>query len=227
MSTDPRWLKKARSYLGQKEIEGRQHNPQILKWWTLIRAGFTDDETPWCAGFVGGVLESVGITSSRSAAARSYLNWGSKLNKPVLGCITVFSRGTSNGHVAFYVGEDAAGNPRVLGGNQGNAVSIATYQKERVLGYRWPAGEPVTAEQAKPAKSKPMPVNPPDVEEPEPDEGGLSGKVKHWTNIIGTAAGGFLTALMSGDWRAVAAVAGVGFLIFCVIWFTHMRRNRK
>src|SRR5437868_11136252 len=102
MPQDPRWLIKARSYIGLKEIKGRKHNPQILQWWTLIRAGFTDDETPWCAGFVGGVLESVGIKSSRSAAARSYLKWGVKLDEPVPGCIVVLERGAANGHVFFF-----------------------------------------------------------------------------------------------------------------------------
>lgn len=70
--TEPVWLRIARGYLGQREIVGRKHNPLILRWWQRIRAPFTDDETPWCAGFVGGVLEEAGIKSSRSAAARSY-----------------------------------------------------------------------------------------------------------------------------------------------------------
>jgi hypothetical protein len=53
--SEPRWLAEARRHLGVREIAGRKHNPLILRWWTLIRAPFTDDETPWCAGFVGGV----------------------------------------------------------------------------------------------------------------------------------------------------------------------------
>lgn len=142
---EPFWLTEARKYIGQKEIAGRRHNPFILKWWTLIRAPFTDDETPWCAGFVGGILESVGIRSSRSAAARSYLNWGDKLDEPVEGCIVVFSRpgAPGSGHVGFVIGRDQNGNLLVLGGNQGDAVSIKPFDPDRVLGYRWPGGTPV------------------------------------------------------------------------------------
>lgn len=142
-AVDPAWLSKARTYLGQKEIKGAKHNPMILRMWTLIRAPFTDDETPWCAGFVGGVLEEVGIKSSRSAAARSYLKWGVKISKPEIGAIVVFERGPVNGHVGFIVGKDAKGNLLVLGGNQGDMVKISPFATGRVLGYRWPAGVPL------------------------------------------------------------------------------------
>ena len=139
--TEPRWLAEARRHLGAREISGRKHNPLILRWWTLIRAPFTDDETPWCAGFVGGVLESCELRSSRSAAARSYLKWGRALASPRPGCIVVFARGPRFGHVGFVVGTDRAGNLLVLGGNQGDAVNIKPFARGRVLGYRWPANE--------------------------------------------------------------------------------------
>lgn len=153
--TEPRWLTEARKHVGLREIAGRKHNPQILKWWTLIRAPFTDDETPWCAGYVGGVLESVGIKSSRSAAARSFEKWGVPLKTPVPGAIVVFWRGSRSaytGHVGFYVGKDQFGNVMVLGGNQSDKVSIAPFSTSRLLGYRWPAGEPLPGELRAPNK---------------------------------------------------------------------------
>lgn len=142
----PRWLAKARKHIGQKEIHGRRHNPLILRWWTAIRAPFTDDETPWCAAFVGGVLESCGVRSSRSAAARSYSSWGVALARPAPGAIIVFWRGapsSANGHVGFLAGEDARGNLLVLGGNQGDQVSIRPFDRARLIGCRWPDREPL------------------------------------------------------------------------------------
>lgn len=136
---EPIWLTRARSYIGQREIAGVKNNPLILHWWVLIHAAFNDDETPWCAGFVGGVLEECGIRSSRSAAARSYLKWGRELKGPAVGAIVVFERGPVNGHVGFVVGRDAAGNLLVLGGNQGDMVRISPFRVSRLLGYRWPA----------------------------------------------------------------------------------------
>lgn len=137
---EPFWLTTARGYIGTREIVGPKHESRILRWWESIRSSFRDDETPWCAAYVGGVLEECGYRSTRSAAARSYLKWGSALDAPATGCVVVFSRpGNSwSGHVGFVLGKDPVGRLLVLGGNQGNAVSIAPFQMSRVLGYRWP-----------------------------------------------------------------------------------------
>lgn len=137
---DQPWVTEAKKYIGQKEIKGTKHNPFVLRLWSLIRAPFTDDETPWCAGFVGGMLEAAGIKSTRSAWARSYRTWGVGLSSAVPGCIVVFERGPTSGHVAFVLGKDRAGNLMCLGGNQGDMVKVSPFSKARVLSYRWPAG---------------------------------------------------------------------------------------
>lgn len=115
----PVWLKTGLKYLGECEIKGMAHNPHILNWWSKIRAPFTDDETPWCAAFVGGILEAEGIRSTRSAAARSYTKFGFELSGPAVGAVVVFWRGKPDGwagHVGFVVGKDQDGNIMVLGG---------------------------------------------------------------------------------------------------------------
>lgn len=140
---EPAWIAEARKYLGQREIKGVNHNPVIIAWWKAIkRSGIKTDEVPWCAAFVGAMLESVGIVSSRFESAKSYLDWGSKLASPELGCIVVFSR-DGGGHVGFVVGKDPNGNLLVLGGNQGDQVNIRAFGRDRVAGYRWPTAVPV------------------------------------------------------------------------------------
>lgn len=137
---EPKWLAEAREHIGLAEIKGQQHSPEILQMWRDIkRGGIKDDETPWCAAFVGAMLERTGIRSSRFEGARSYLQWGETLSQPALGCIVVFSR-DGGGHVGFAVGKDRAGNILVLGGNQADAVNIRAFPVSRVTGYRWPAG---------------------------------------------------------------------------------------
>ncbi|AMS41146.1 TIGR02594 family protein [Aminobacter aminovorans] len=139
--SDARWLERARAYIGVREFPGPKHNNIIVRWWEAIRAPFRDDETPWCAAFVGAVLEESGIRSTRLASARSYLKFGSKLPEACMGCIVVFWRGSPSGwsgHVGFVVGKDKAGNLMVLGGNQGDEVNIKPFGRNRVLGYRWP-----------------------------------------------------------------------------------------
>ena len=140
---NPKWIEKAIEYIGLKEINGIKHNEKILEFWKEIGAPFKDDETPWCAGFVGGVLEECGIKSTRSAMARSYQRWGTKLDGPIVGAIIVFWRGNpkgSSGHVGFVVGKDVNGNIMVLGGNQGDEVNVKPFSTSRILCYKWPIG---------------------------------------------------------------------------------------
>lgn len=141
----PPWLAEARSHIGLTEIPGPKHHPLILQWWKAIRAPFTDDETPWCAGFVGGMLEAQGIASSRSASARSYLQWGQPLALPAAGAIAVFSRPPNpwTGHVGFVEGVTPEGHLVVLGGNQRNSVRVDPFPRDRLLGLRWPLGVPL------------------------------------------------------------------------------------
>lgn len=139
------WLDQAQAFIGLREIKGPQHATDILKFWKDIkRGGIKDDETPWCAAFVGAMLERAGVQSTRYESARSYETWGVKLAKPVRGCVVVFTR-DGGGHVGFVVGQDKAGNLLVLGGNQSDAVNVRAFPRGRVTAYRWPAGVPIPA----------------------------------------------------------------------------------
>lgn len=149
------WLAVARRYIGQREIRGPKHNSWIIRIWETLKLPFRDDETPWCAGYVGFCLETAGIPSTRSAAARSYQKWGVKIDRPIPGCVVVFWRGSPNsysGHVGFVTGMTRSGNLVVLGGNQGDAVSEAAFTTDRVVSYRWPLGVPVPQEALKTEK---------------------------------------------------------------------------
>jgi uncharacterized protein (TIGR02594 family) len=142
----PKWIAEAERHLGTTEIKGSKHTAEIVGWWKAIKlGGIKDDETPWCAAFVGACLEASGIRSTRSAAARSYCAWGRLIRYPTYGCIVVFTR-AGGGHVGFVVGQDKTGNLLVLGGNQGDAVNIKSFSRTRVLSYRWPEGEPLPQE---------------------------------------------------------------------------------
>jgi uncharacterized protein (TIGR02594 family) len=142
---EPIWLRRSRQEIGVSEIAGKQHSKRVLSYWELSKLYFTDDETPWCAGFVGAMLEDCGIKSTRSGMARSYENWGQPCG-PIPGAVVTFWRGSKSsgsGHVGFVTGKDQHGNVMVLGGNQGDAVNIKPFPTDRVTSYRWPAGVPI------------------------------------------------------------------------------------
>jgi uncharacterized protein (TIGR02594 family) len=124
-----------------KEYAGGDHNPRVVQYFkTVGHSWVQDDETAWCAAFVGFCLEKAGLGSTRKLNARSYLDYGNAVTKPQLGDVVVFWRNSPTswqGHVGFYINEDEDGI-RVLGGNQSNQVSIIEYPKQRLLGYRRP-----------------------------------------------------------------------------------------
>jgi len=143
----PNWMEEAVKEIGVLESPGAANNPKILKY--AKDAGIQDivnhDSVPWCAAFVGGMLARGGVGGTGKANAKSYLQWGVKLNGPVLGCVVVLDRPPHEwqGHVAFYVGRPSIGKIRLLGGNQGDMVCEADFDSGRVNQYRWPAGLPI------------------------------------------------------------------------------------
>ncbi len=110
--------------------------------------GIAHDETPWCAAFVGACLERAGETSTRSLMARSYSQWGQRLSRGRLGAIAVLTRGADPvfGHVGFWIGE-ATGKLFLLGGNQSNAVTVAAFDRRRLIDLRWPSARDPEHEQ--------------------------------------------------------------------------------
>ncbi len=142
--TDPRWLTIARSYIGVREIKGPRHNPTIIGWLRKLGSWIKDDETPWCGTFMAAVMQEAGLPYPREfPRAKAWADWGANLRESAVapGAVLVFER-KGGGHVGFYVGEDASAF-HVLGGNQGDAVSITRISKARCIAIRWPRGEPV------------------------------------------------------------------------------------
>lgn len=143
---EPTWLAIARREICTREAAlGAQSNPRIVEYHQATSLRAQDEREPWCAAFVSWVLEQAGVRSTRSAWAKSYLDWGTALDHPRLGAITVFHRGSGppsgrgTGHVGLLI-EDRGDNIGLLGGNQGNHVNIKSYSKSRLLAYRWPPG---------------------------------------------------------------------------------------
>lgn len=141
--TEPIWMFEARKYLGLAEIPGPRHNPVIVGWLARLKAWWAEDETPWCGTFVAHVMDTAGFALPKFwMRAKAWADWGERLGAPVTGCIVVFDR-DGGGHVGFVVGRTAQGHLMVLGGNQGNRVSIAPFDRARVLAYVWPPGCPL------------------------------------------------------------------------------------
>lgn len=142
----PSWMAEAWRELGQSEVPGSAQNPRIVAMFDELGYPDQSDETAWCAAFVGACLERAGISSTRSLRARTYLEWGVPADDPAVGAVVVLERGSDPalGHVGFLVGMTDT-SVMLLGGNQSNAVTVATFDRELVLGFRVP--EPQQAAQ--------------------------------------------------------------------------------
>lgn len=149
----------ARRYLGLKETEGHVGNPQILAMLRLDQRWPVGDETPWCSAFVNYIAFLLDLQRSRSLAARSWLKVGTPVSlTSAVGDVhvphplaepgydvVILKRGSGNqpgpevtdaaGHVGFFVGL-GPGRVELLGGNQSDLVSVASFPVERVLGVR-------------------------------------------------------------------------------------------
>jgi uncharacterized protein (TIGR02594 family) len=90
----------------------------------------------WCADFINFILRRTGHNTTNSRSARSFLDYGKRIDSPRVGAIVVLTRGgPNNGHVGIVRGTDGAGNIIVISGNHGNKVWESPYPKSRVLGY--------------------------------------------------------------------------------------------
>ena len=93
----------------------------------------------WCADFMNFVLRSAGAKGTQSRSARSFLQFGKRLDGPRIGAIAIFYRkGPNNGHVGVVRGTDGEGNPIVVSGNHGPTVKESIYPKAKVIAYVMP-----------------------------------------------------------------------------------------
>lgn len=139
----------AQRFVGLAEIAGPKNNGFVQ--WAHSLCGLdpeTPDEVPWCSSFLNAIAWMLRLPRSKSAAARSWLAVGVPvpLDQAKLGDVVVFARGPepqpgpdvlkAPGHVALFAGREGIEYLLVLGGNQGNTVSVARYLKSKVLGVR-------------------------------------------------------------------------------------------
>jgi uncharacterized protein (TIGR02594 family) len=93
----------------------------------------------WCADFMNFVLRRAGGKGTQSRAARSFLEYGKRLDGPRVGAIAIlYRKGANNGHVGVVRGTDGQGNPILVSGNHGPTVKESIYAKAKVMAYVMP-----------------------------------------------------------------------------------------
>lgn len=140
----------AQRFIGIAEAPGAASNPHVLSMLRLDQTWPVADDVAWCSAFANYVAWLLRLPRSKALNARSWLGVG----KPVLlddaligNDVVILKRGpvpqpgpevlNAPGHVGFFAGRDpGSGTFLLLGGNQGDKVSLASFKVADVLGVR-------------------------------------------------------------------------------------------
>ncbi|WP_009962996.1 TIGR02594 family protein [Verrucomicrobium spinosum] len=126
-------------YLGVAETPGQQSNPLIAEMFKTAPSWLDQDDskTAWCGIFRGylGLWCGTGVPKEHYRA-RKWLEWGQevKLKDAKRGDTVVTSR--DGGHHVALFDRLEGGRVYLLGGNQGNRVSIAPFPPSVIQGVR-------------------------------------------------------------------------------------------
>jgi len=165
----PPWLMAMRAITGTTEYAGSADNPKIMAMADTIAAAYPDmadycalytgDDVPWCGLCVAYCMTVGGIRpvyqpppapdTDRFLWAEAWASdpeFGQVLAQPRIGCVVVLETGSGH-HVTLYE-SSTDGSIDCRGGNQSDAVNVATYSKDSVVAYVWPreAGDVPAAE---------------------------------------------------------------------------------
>lgn len=152
----PEWLLVMRTITGMTETPGDADNPKILAMRDVIATTWPDmadycdeyqhDATPWCGLAAAYCMTMAGIRPPFGKTDTDRWMWalawadddafGTVLDAPVLGCVVVMER-SGGGHVTLY--ESTSGSSyKCRGGNQSDAVTLASYPISGVVALVWP-----------------------------------------------------------------------------------------
>jgi uncharacterized protein (TIGR02594 family) len=216
VSEIPDWLTEMRAITGVSEKAGSGDEPKILAMRDFIAKTFPDmasycslykhDATPWCGLAAAYCMARAGIRppfgktdTDRFLWARA---WGDDpdytvLGSPRPGCVVVMTR-SGGGHVTFY--ESTSGSSyKCRGGNQSDAINVASYPKSSVVALVWPRAGAIEL---------------PDVPElpselPELEEGDEGPSVAVLQKSLGLPADGEFGAVTESQVKAFQSASGL------------------
>lgn len=109
-------------------------NPYIIACYNAVGYTFSNDSTPWCAGFAGSILKRAGADALKTLSSLAYRSYGTDVptDNPAnfrLNDIVIFTR-DGGGHIGFFRGYNTTtGALLIAGGNQGDNLSEVGFKK--------------------------------------------------------------------------------------------------
>jgi len=161
MSDEVPWWTEMKLITGMTETPGEADNPKILAMADFIAktfpdmasycAQYTHDSIPWCGLTEAYCMARCGIRPpfKKGSDTDCFLwaeSWASdpnfiKLSTPRPGCLVYMTR-SGGGHITTFE-EDLGSSIKARGGNQSDAITLATFPKSNIKAYVWPSATPV------------------------------------------------------------------------------------
>ncbi|MBO6759258.1 MAG: TIGR02594 family protein [Roseibium sp.] len=142
--TMPPWLTEMNRRRGLHE---KRDNAALSAWLRIGKFLGNPAKLPWC----GDAVETCIVKTLPDEAvpsnpfwAQAWKGFGRDAKGPIVGSIGVIRWNKRSGHVGFVVGYDARRKRvHLMGGNQQNAVTIASFPEAKFIAYRWPLTFPI------------------------------------------------------------------------------------
>lgn len=159
------WVSTMRAITGQKELPGSADSEFVLGMAKTIAKAYPDlaayckqythDAIPWCGLTMAYVMAVNGIkpVTKKDGASYGFLwaddwkHFGTRLPKPIPGCVMVFTR-NGGGHVT-QLEEITPTHFKCRGGNQSDMINVTSFARsvyeERLTAAVWPDEFPIVA----------------------------------------------------------------------------------
>lgn len=142
--TMPPWMAEMHRRMGLHEV---QHKARLIDFLKIGRSLGDPATLPWCGDAVESCIAKVlpgEPLPTNPFWAQGWASFGIDVKAPLVGSIGVIRWSASSGHVGFVAGVDG-GKVVLLGGNQSNAITLASFPRDKFMAFRWPKTFPVNA----------------------------------------------------------------------------------
>lgn len=133
----PPWMAEMHHRMGLHEVRDKSKLIEFLKIGKFLG---DPSRLPWCGDMVESCIAKVLPAEPLPANpffAQNWKSFGNNLSSPLVGSIGVIRWTATSGHVGFVAGTEGT-NVVLLGGNQSNAITLASFPREKFIAFRWP-----------------------------------------------------------------------------------------
>lgn len=135
--TMPPWMAEMHRRMGLHEVRDKAKLIDFLKIGKFLG---DPSSLPWCGDMVESCIAKTlpsELLPSNPFFAQNWSKFGRDTGSPIVGAVGVIKWSASSGHVGFVAGVDGT-KVVLLGGNQSNAITLASFPRSKFIAFRWP-----------------------------------------------------------------------------------------